>query len=217
MGKKKPRQPRICPVCGMRFFPKYASDKRRFCSNGCVAEKLRQQHRVFKVEPDGTDIRQARRRAQKLLPSGDCVTSTCNNKGTDVHHKNGNPLDNRERNIERLCRSCHTKLHPKHNAHMKCRICGKSAIARELCHTHYKRWQIHGDPLLVTDKWGNENRQVEILNKGAGALKGTCKYCDGKIKALGMCQGHYYRWNTYGDAMLEKDRSGNIIRLQGEL
>ena len=40
-----------------------------------------------------------------------------------------------------------------------CAICGKSSIARELCATHYKRWQRHGHAKQTRpDDWGQKQR-----------------------------------------------------------
>lgn len=35
IGRRKEREPRACPSCGAIFFPKYPSDRKRFCSYPC--------------------------------------------------------------------------------------------------------------------------------------------------------------------------------------
>lgn len=52
-----------------------------------------------------------RAQAQRIYRDiGFCSTS-CGSKATHRHHKDGNPTNNSERNIEFLCASCHAKHH----------------------------------------------------------------------------------------------------------
>lgn len=63
--------------------------------------------------------------------------------------------------------------------------CGKPHIARGWCHTHYKRWQTNGDPLL-----GAKVVWPPICSvKGCGKPSGT----------RGLCETHYTRWRRHGD------------------
>lgn len=74
---------------------------------------------------------------------------------------------------------------------MKCKIddCEKFIAARGWCHTHYKRWQIHGDP--------------EITLKPRGKM---CKVegCEKPHSSIGYCAMHEHRWRRYG-------RENNIL------
>lgn len=51
----------------------------------------------------------ARRRAQKVVPSGNC--EVCGQPGADRHHIDRNILNNNPTNIAYLCRSHHAQLH----------------------------------------------------------------------------------------------------------
>ena len=61
--------------------------------------------------------------------------------------------------------------------------CEKLKIARGWCHTHYKRWQVHGDP-LVTEK--PRGRMCSIDG------------CDKKHSSIGYCSTHERRFRRYG-------------------
>jgi endogenous inhibitor of DNA gyrase (YacG/DUF329 family) len=83
--------------------------------------------------------------ARKEVPSGPC--SICGKPdATDVHHKDGNHLNNSRANLVRICRSCHIRHHrPKGS----CIICGKPVKGLGYCDKHYQRFKKYGDPLLV--------------------------------------------------------------------
>jgi hypothetical protein len=61
---------------------------------------------------------------------------------------------------------------------MPCAVedCGREAVSRAWCSTHYKRWLRHGDPCL-----------------GAKPLKRKCTVagCANLAEARGLCRGHY--------------------------
>lgn len=63
--------------------------------------------------------------------------------------------------------------------------CDKTAIARGWCHTHYKRWHIHGNP-LITEK--PRNRKCSIDD------------CGKKHSSLGFCAMHERRFRRHGDS-----------------
>ena len=54
----------------------------------------------------------------------------CGNKKAFLHHKNGNQEDNKSKNVEKLCRSCHVKEHYKIGT--KTRYMGRATV-KVLC------------------------------------------------------------------------------------
>jgi hypothetical protein len=48
-----------------------------------------------------------------------------------------------------------------------CRICGKPAVAQELCGKHYQRWQKHGDPLAYHLGHGPDGRFISAADQVA--------------------------------------------------
>lgn len=68
---------------------------------------------------------------------------------------------------------------------VQCKIddCNRLMIARGWCHTHYKRWQVHGDP-LVTEK--PRDRKCSIDG------------CDKKHSSIGYCSTHERQFRRYG-------------------
>ena len=83
--------------------------------------------------------------ARKLVPPGPC--ETCGKPDAmDVHHRDGDHLNNSLPNLVRICRSCHTRLHQPRRS---CTICGKPAEGLGYCGKHYQRFRKYGDPLLV--------------------------------------------------------------------
>lgn len=63
--------------------------------------------------------------------------------------------------------------------------CGKRAIARGWCHTHYKRWQTTGDP------------QPDVPVTAICTIC-TIAECNRKHKAKGLCDKHYQRLYATG-------------------
>jgi hypothetical protein len=113
--------PRTCQHCGRtiprRHYPggdleppkTYAA--RRYCSRACAARDRPLANRV--TENAGN------RRARGIKPPGPC--ERCGHTGrTDVHHRNGNQLDNSLENLERLCRSCHMLEHHREQRSAAC-------------------------------------------------------------------------------------------------
>jgi hypothetical protein len=55
--------------------------------------------------------------------------------------------------------------------------------------THYKRWQVHGDPLIV------KTPRPRTKNTGPCSIEG----CETIAQARNYCGKHYARWLRYGD------------------
>jgi len=53
-----------------------------------------------------------RERARRLYASGPCAICGAE-LAMDLHHRNGDSFDNSPENVQRLCRSCHVKKHPR--------------------------------------------------------------------------------------------------------
>lgn len=68
---------------------------------------------------------------------------------------------------------------------MRCKIdnCERNAIARGWCHTHYKRWQVHGDPLV---------------NHKPRDRKCSIEGCENKHASIGYCAKHERHYRRYG-------------------
>lgn len=59
---------------------------------------------------DPTEVA-CRHRARKKTPPGPCVL--CSKTGDAVNHKDRNPFNESEENLERLCNQCHSRQHAK--------------------------------------------------------------------------------------------------------
>jgi rRNA maturation endonuclease Nob1 len=104
---------------------------------------------AFRAKPKkGTGWMTIHYQARQLLPSGSCEICG-SNKNVDVHHKDGNPQNNVLENLQRVCRSCHIKIH--HPA-KRCSICGAKAKGFGYCNKHYIRFKKYGDPLYVNGR-----------------------------------------------------------------
>lgn len=112
---KKPTPERYCEHCKSKLERKRLPNgdleylihfnARKFCNRVCMAAAF--DARPVKKSPSWMT---AHYHARKICPPGPCAR--CGKaKKTDVHHKNGDWKDNREDNLERLCRSCHIKTH----------------------------------------------------------------------------------------------------------
>lgn len=67
------------------------------------------------------------------------------------------------------------------------KVCGKPARCRGMCQRHYKRWQVHGDPLHVEKRRGPAPKPK---SQCPGAENEPC----GRVEyARGLCQKHYNR------------------------
>lgn len=76
-----------------------------------------------------------------------------------------------------------------------CKIegCGKPAVGRLMCSSHYQRWQRHGDP-LAGSSFRAKHGPVCVV-EGCGAPERT----------KGYCVRHYDKMKVYGDPLSGRD------------
>jgi len=106
----------------------------------------------FNWKGDSASDEAKRVRARCMYKIGKC--EVCGSKAKDRHHADGNPGNNCEENIMRLCRSCHMKIDGRMDKFRKlktivkppknCTNCGKLAkpLRKGLCHCcneYYRR------------------------------------------------------------------------------
>ena len=129
-------------------------------------------------------------RARKICPPGPC--EMCGNPKAEVHHVNEDWQDNTPSNLQRLCRSCHMKVHRQKAA---CSICGKPVKGLGYCEKHYQRFKKWGDPLLLKD-----NQFVAVRAETETNPKRTCKIqdCDLPYHAKGYCSRHAMQMRRAG-------------------
>jgi hypothetical protein len=114
MGRpRKPTPERFCQACGAKLERKVWSNgeleflihfnRRLYCDKEC----FRRRQIELKADPQWMT---AHYHARKICPPGPCAA--CGSMGpTDVHHRDENWRNNHPSNLERLCRSCHMRLH----------------------------------------------------------------------------------------------------------
>lgn len=88
-----------------------------------------------------------------------CCAICGTDAGLQVHHLDGNRLNNFSENLLTVCASCHTKWHWEHGKSMKrkrqaCVICGAESHAKNMCQKHWLRFKKYGDPLMKKVKIG---------------------------------------------------------------
>lgn len=146
---RKPTPEKYCEFCGKKLERKrYPSgdleclsvfSRRKFCNQHCMAQAFDQRH----SQKVGWST--AHYHARKMILAGSC--SHCGKPNArDVHHKDGNHLNNSPENLERICRSCHNRVHRQKSL---CRICGKPVKGLGYCEKHYQRFKKYGDPFIV--------------------------------------------------------------------
>lgn len=154
---------KYCLHCGKRMERKryngtlesnHSFNRRKYCNLQCVGMARR------KDTLPGLRRRYAHLRGNKCQECG--VT-----ENLDLHHQDGNPVNNDISNLMTLCDSCHTKWHwengkksPKKRS--VCTICGKPAKGLSLCLKHYQRQKKYGNPYLTKRKVGSQFVIVSI-------------------------------------------------------
>lgn len=145
---KQPHEIRYCAYCGKPMERKRWSNgelqcwthynKQKYCNKECMKA-------AYRAKPKkGTSWMTVHYHARNLLPDGSCEICG-SDKNVDVHHKDGNPQNNKTENLMRVCRSCHIRIH--HPA-KTCSICGKKAKGYGYCNKHYIRFKKYGNPLM---------------------------------------------------------------------
>ena len=78
--------------------------------------------------------------------------------------------------------------------------CESPHLARGWCSKHYKRWQVHGDPLAP-----------RVIPPSPGRNICTVDGCDQFVNGRGLCGKHYIRWRKYGDPLAPKVKNRGRI------
>ena len=145
----KPTPLRFCDNCGAKLERKplrsggFESllhfNRRKFCDRRCMASAFDRRHSPV------VGWSAAHSAARSMVPPGSC--NRCGKPNArDVHHRDGNHLNNSLENLERICRGCHNREHrPKGS----CAICGSPLKGLGYCEKHYQRFKRWGDPLVV--------------------------------------------------------------------
>ena len=205
--KKKLERKRL-PNGDLEYF--FHFTRRKFCDAICFAKNLSSRPRSPVV-----GWSQAHLRARKLVALGPCAR--CKKpEARDVHHRDGNHLNNSRENLERICRSCHNREHRQRGS---CVICGKPQKGLGYCDKHYQRFKKWGDPLAVKD-----NQFSGIRKDGDPKAMKMCAVlgCSAKYHANGYCTKHTQqaRRGTLGVEQLSKSEAAKIgwekRRLQSE-
>ena len=183
---KKPDPVKHCDQCGKQLVRKRFKSgvlesclhfrRRKFCNVKCFGKSIE------KERSDGSPS-SARTMGRSQKPKGKC--ERCGRPDArDVHHKDGDCRNNRKSNLERICRSCHNKIHRPRGS---CVICGKPQKGLGYCDTHYQRFKKWGDPLAIKD-----NQFVPVRREGEANKAKGCKVkgCKRPHHALGYCGMH---------------------------
>jgi len=146
---RKPTPIKHCEHCGTQLerkrIPSGALEsllhfgRRKFCDQKCMGAAFDGR------ETTGTSWATTHYHARKMVPPGPC--SRCGKPdASDVHHEDGNHLNNSRENLSRICRSCHVK---EHRPRGSCSVCGGPVKGLGFCEKHYQRFKKHGDPMIV--------------------------------------------------------------------
>jgi len=155
---KKPTPLRFCEHCGTKLERKRLPNgdleylvhfnRRKYCDQVCMGRAFDQRHSAE------VGWSTAHYHARKMVPIG-CCSRCAKPDASDVHHKDGNHLNNSPDNLERICRSCHNLAH---NRKGSCVICGLPQKGLGYCAKHYQRFKKWGDPLAVKQ---NQHSEVQ--------------------------------------------------------
>jgi len=98
--------------------------------------------------------------AYKIYNNAKICVKCYSTKNICVHHKNENPWDNREENLQILCKSCHNKHHLiwVHRTHSK-----KSRKQMSITHTGKKLSDITKNKLRISMLW--RKKSLEAIKK----------------------------------------------------
>jgi hypothetical protein len=203
---KKPTPLRFCEECGKQLERKRLPNgdleylihfnRRKFCDQVCMGRNFDRRH-----SPE-TGWSAAHSAARSLVAPGPC--SRCGKpQATDVHHKDGNWRNNSPTNLERICRSCHSREHRQRGS---CVICGKPHKGLGFCEMHYQRFKKWGDPLTVKhNQFTPARKDVEANPTRVCQVPG----CTAKYHANGYCSRHAQqaRRGTLGTAAPNKSEA----------
>ena len=188
MGRKQKETPyRCCAECDKQLERKrYPNgdlecltnfNLRKFCDQRCMGLAFDKRH------SHDVGWSAAHSVARSLVPLGLC-NRCAKPSARDVHHMDGDHLNNLPTNLERICRSCHNLEHRRRGY---CVICGKPHKGMGYCATHYQRFKKWGDPMSVKDNQFTPLRKESETNppKACAVLMCTAKY-----HANGYCNKH---------------------------
>lgn len=149
---------RACHQCGTplvrKKYPRSVEcrsvfNRRKYCDQRCMAAAY--EGRV-KVENPKNGRRQSAKKRKALC-------ELCKKPAHHVHHRDENPVNNADSNLQSLCASCHSRSHsPSYTETLErrntCAHCEKPSYRRDLCSTHLSRLKRHGHPLAKKIKTG---------------------------------------------------------------
>lgn len=145
---EQPKELKPCMYCGKIMERKRFANgvlqswneynRQKYCNRECMKKAFRQKPHK------GTSWMTVHYHARNILPTG-CCEICGSNKNVDVHHKDGNPQNNSQKNLMRVCRSCHMKIHRQKG---NCVICGKPQKGHGYCEKHLQRFRKYGNPLM---------------------------------------------------------------------
>ncbi len=178
---RKPDPEKFCAHCGTLMERKRFKSgvlesllhfgRRKFCNQACMAK-------AFDARPSTTtEWSTTHYHARKAIPLGPCERCGAP-QAKDVHHRDHDHTNNDPKNLERICRSCHTK---EHRTKTPCSVCGAPSKGRGFCNKHLIRWRKYGDPMATKIP----PRQ-------------TCSVCGSLAHCKGLCGKHYMQAKRAG-------------------
>lgn len=185
--KQKPTPERYCEECEKKLerkrypggdlecLPNFI--RRKFCDATCMGRAFDKRHSY------DVGWMAAHHHARQIVPHGPC--SRCAKPDAlDVHHKDGNHLNNFPANLERICRSCHLRAHRTRSL---CVICGQPQKGLGYCVKHYQRFKKYGDPLAL-----KRNQHLHLMKEGETWEVRLCAVpgCEKKRHSRGYCSRH---------------------------
>lgn len=187
---KAPDPEKYCEVCSKKLARKRFSSgalesllhfsRRKYCNATCMGVS-------FAAKPQRSQSWEAYHyHARKLVPEGPCAA--CGKPDAiDVHHLDGNHTNNDPANLQRTCRSCHTKAH---RGGKSCQICNKPSRRYGYCEMHAQRFKKWGDPTIIKDNQFVSPRKEDQKNPIRSCGFPTCL---NPYHANGYCGMHAQR------------------------